>query len=550
MKRAMSNDNSQIRMTIGRVTSDKQRSNYNQMKKYIIISSLILTVTFSGFAQNESDVLLSSQTNLTGTARSTGLSGAMGAVGGDMSALSINPAGIAVYRSSEFSMSTGFITNTTDATQGGMTMSDTKTIMPFNHIGLIGTYKPLREKSQGVISSNFGFTYNRINNYNQNIYWQGENVNYSILDKAVMDGAGYLPADFNPETEPFNYSNTLSGLAYNTYLLNEINENSGEYFNVFEGFDADGNIYWLPTNGIRQIQRVDVSGNGGEYGFTAGMNISNILLLGGSMNFQHISYDELSTYREIDAYGLDNPQPFDIDYFDYHQHRNLSATSINFKIGAIIKPINELRIGLALHTPNWYQFHQEYSSAFTSYFKDNKQYNASSSLQVYDYDLNTPLKFIGSIAYLFGNRGLISADYEYQDYSSAKFNTASNSNIDDASLMAELNNGISTAFQTTHSFRFGAECRLTDNVIARAGYSFQGSPYKEEYLSKKMEFTTYSCGLGFRSDFFFIDTAFMLVDQNKDHYVYNWSNPNYPAVQPTLLESKTYYGTITVGYKF
>jgi len=525
------------------------------MKKYIIISSLFLTTTLSGFAQSESDVLISSQTNLTGTARSTGLSGAMGAVGGDMSAISINPAGIAVYRSSEFSMSTGVISNSTEGTNHGLTMSDNKTIMPFNHIGLIGTYKPLREKSQGIISSNFGFTYNRINNYNQNIYWQGNNVNYSILNKAVMDGDGYSTDDFNndPQLAANNASNTLSGLAYNAYLINEINPNTGQYYSVYEDFDADGNPMWLPTSGIQQIQRIDVSGNGGEYGFTAGMNISNILLLGGSMNFQHISYDESSTYREINAYGLYDPQTYDIDYFDYFQHRNLSATSINFKIGAIIKPINQLRIGLALHTPNWYQFHEEYSAAFSSYFKDNKQYNVSSTLQAYDYNLNTPLKFIGSLAYIIGNRGLVSVDYEYQDFSNAKFNTADNADIDGASYMADLNNGVSTAFQATHAFRFGAEYRLNDNVIARAGYSFQGSPYKEEYLSKKMEFTTYSCGLGYRSDFFYVDAAFMLVNQNKDYYTYNYNYSEaykYEVPQPTLLESKTYYGTITVGYKF
>ena len=52
------------------------------------------------FAQGEMDAYRFSQTELNGTARSMSMGGAFGALGGDMSVMSHNPAGLGVYRSS------------------------------------------------------------------------------------------------------------------------------------------------------------------------------------------------------------------------------------------------------------------------------------------------------------------------------------------------------------------------------------------------------------------------------------------------------------------
>ena len=70
---------------------------------YILTISFFLSLLISN-AQNETDALRFSQTFPGGTARTIGMSGAFGAFGGDFSTLSINPAGIGVYRSSEFSI--------------------------------------------------------------------------------------------------------------------------------------------------------------------------------------------------------------------------------------------------------------------------------------------------------------------------------------------------------------------------------------------------------------------------------------------------------------
>ena len=56
-------------------------------------------------AQNYTDALRYSTEELTGTARFKAMSGAFGALGGDPSAVNINPAGSAIFNASEISFS-------------------------------------------------------------------------------------------------------------------------------------------------------------------------------------------------------------------------------------------------------------------------------------------------------------------------------------------------------------------------------------------------------------------------------------------------------------
>ena len=73
--------------------------NAKNMKKITyILFSLILSAPL--FAQSEIDALRFSQEDIQGTARAMSMGGAFGALGGDQTGVSINPAGIAVYRSS------------------------------------------------------------------------------------------------------------------------------------------------------------------------------------------------------------------------------------------------------------------------------------------------------------------------------------------------------------------------------------------------------------------------------------------------------------------
>ena len=58
-------------------------------------------------AQNELDALRYSNTGTGGTARSYAMANAFGALGADLSAFHINPAGLGLYRKSEVSIGLG-----------------------------------------------------------------------------------------------------------------------------------------------------------------------------------------------------------------------------------------------------------------------------------------------------------------------------------------------------------------------------------------------------------------------------------------------------------
>jgi len=129
------------------------------MKKIIILGVLLATGIVVK-AQNEDDAIRFSMDRFSGTARSMSLSNAVGALGGDFSSIGINPAGIAVYRSSEFSFTPSLVYNQSKTTQYGITNSDDKYSVPFQQIGFVGTYTPMREVTDGIVSSHFSTGYN------------------------------------------------------------------------------------------------------------------------------------------------------------------------------------------------------------------------------------------------------------------------------------------------------------------------------------------------------------------------------------------------------
>jgi len=74
------------------------------MKKLCLIILLVLSLTIWADAQTVDDALRYSQIFYSGTSRFSSMGGAFTALGGDLSTLSQNPAGIGLFRSSEVSI--------------------------------------------------------------------------------------------------------------------------------------------------------------------------------------------------------------------------------------------------------------------------------------------------------------------------------------------------------------------------------------------------------------------------------------------------------------
>ena len=102
-----------------------------------ILSLAIALVSSSVFAQNIDDVVRYSQTNTGGTALSLGMGGATGAIGGDFSSASINPAGLGLYRQSELVISPSIFNFTGNSEYYGTSESDRKFNFNINNLHLV-----------------------------------------------------------------------------------------------------------------------------------------------------------------------------------------------------------------------------------------------------------------------------------------------------------------------------------------------------------------------------------------------------------------------------
>ena len=416
------------------------------MKKIITLIVFIALVSLKTNAQNEIDALRYSNLTFGGTARFIATGGAFGALGGDISTLSINPAGLGVFRSSEFSFSPSIYTSETSSKYLEKTSGDIKYNFNFGNIGFISTYKLRRphDEGQGWEYLNFGFAVNRLANFNNRFLIEGNNYENSLITDYLSKANGKLIDELNPfDTE----------LAYNTYLIDPI-DTIGNYSSV------------VPVSGgVKQSKSITTSGSMNEMAISLGGNYNDQFFIGGTIGFPFIRYFEQSTYRELD---IDTISTFKA--FSLNEDISTIGSGINFKLGMIFIPVKYVRLGAAVHTPTFFTMKDNYTRTMISDFDDGRSYLSSSPNGKFDYELNTPMRIIGSIGFIIGEFGLISADYEFIDYSEARLRAKSYK-------FFEENDAIQTNYRAQNNIRLGGEVRL-EPITIRGGYAIYGSPYK------------------------------------------------------------------------
>ncbi len=130
--------------------------------KYKIILWACFMSAGESFAQDANDALRYSMQSFGTTARSMSMGGAFGALGADFSSLSSNPAGIAVYRRSEFTISPVLQFNNANSSYLGTESTNSNANLGVGNIGFVLAF-PREKKVSGWKGTSFGFGYNRIN---------------------------------------------------------------------------------------------------------------------------------------------------------------------------------------------------------------------------------------------------------------------------------------------------------------------------------------------------------------------------------------------------
>ena len=485
------------------------------MKQLLIITLLISSIP-TLFSQNSSDALRYSRVFYNGTARFQGLGGAFGAIGADFSSIATNPAGLGLYTSSEFTISPYFRMENSSSDFNMETNRDNNLNIGMEDLGLVFHLSGSDKSSSSFKGFNIGFGMNRQNDLNNRVFMEGINKKNSLLNQYV-DILNNTPGGVTPQMINDQYPFDIA-LAYNNNLI---------------FFDTVNHRYMndARNGGLIQSKTVTTEGSINEYDFAFGANYNDRLYIGVTIGIPVIRYSENTQYREI-------KNDTAVHYFrsmTFNQQLETRGTGINFKIGLIYRPADWVRIGAAIHTPTYYGNMRDVWSSDMTGELDFGTNSASSPLGSFDYQLTTPFRAIGSVAFIIGKFGLISGEYEYVNYSQSSFYAS------DASF-SDVNTAIKNKYKSPVNVRFGTEWRI-QKFRLRGGFGYYGSPYQSS--NNTLEMYVASLGWGYRAKHFFVDMTYQWTQTKEDYYFYD---PVY--VDPSQNTYHTGTITTTVGLRF
>ena len=486
---------------------------------YIFIMTMLLAAVAS--AQDQTQAFRFSQFYPEGTARYTSMGGAFGAVGGDFTSASNNPAGLGLYLGSEFTITPTYLLAGASSKYLGQSSRDHKTNLGIGNLGLVTSYNTKR--SEGIVGTTLAFGYNSLNNFHSATTMQGINNSSSLLDNF----AWY--ANSSNELDPF-----YEELAHQLTLM-PLDTIANEYWHYLQPFDAIG----YEGYGQEQVRVVDRRGYVGEYLISAAMNISHKLYLGGTFGLHAVRFYEDIYHRETD---IDDLEP-DFQAFRFGEYNSTRGYGYVFKFGVIFKPVHMLRIGASFHAPVVYQLTDDKFTDLNTYWDSNSGMTddyASSGLFSKEYSLRTPYRTSLSTAVLLGKLGLISAEYEYVDYSTSDLDSPGYKFINE-------NITISRDFGVSHNLKAGAELRLNP-VYLRAGAKYYMNPFVD--TRNGSDIFVYSGGVGFRSNNTFFDLAYSLSKSTDLYGLYQHSPEFEEGFEKAVNEYSRSNVMLTLGYKF
>ena len=555
------------------------------MKK-TVITILMALVAVSSFAQSAYSALTLSENDYEGTARTAAMGNAFTALGGDLGAVSINPAATAVAKHSQFSISPGLsiISSTTAGVSPyennelpyfQRTLRSDRTIFNLPNLG-VSLYFNTGRKS-GIKSYSASFIVNKTAAYNQNLYAAGSNSTTSFMGQMAYEASvnGYPSADLGNENA-FDLMPWKAVIGYQTGMIDP-------YDDIYVG--ASEKVYDNKTafmcGTVDQAYGRNISGNKYEYILNAGVNISDFVYLGVNLSMHSIDYAYSEYFKEtavdpnefmISYTGADGQEiPSLTKYFNkmkYNMNYSYSGIGYSAKIGVIVTPLQGLRLGAALQTPTINTIDETWDESGETEFSGvgGGKYSSQSPYGENTWSFRTPLKANFGVAYTFGNQGLISADYELCDYSRTRYQT---SLYTDKLVLEDINDEMKNSYGISHKLRLGAEYKPLPFLAVRAGYNFNTSAEKAiwdgfEYVSIKPTFSHKAAiGLGFSSNkSFFADIACTRSFLSKEYfmpysdYVFKYTKEGDIAVDPNyyapeiLIQSSLWNVILTLGFRF
>jgi hypothetical protein len=384
-------------------------------KKLLILMTLLISMTaFSQVIGYDDAGLLFSRENIKGTSRYTAMSGAFGALGGDLSAADVNPAGLAIFKYSESTLT-------------------------------------LDSRSTDIISTYYNTATNN----------SDDRINFAQAGGVIIfDNGSDMWSKF---ALGVNY--TIVNDFTNGYVTNGNSQISEFNVDPFLNFDNDdtNDIFYNNVESQRFIN--NTSGSNDKVTFTIAGQYDDDTSFGFSVITHSLDYFQHVRFNEVNNDGNANVLDAQLD-----QRLLITGEGIGFGFGVISKSVDNFRFGASFETPTWYELTEEFEESTNIQLSNTAtQYNENPDINIFDYRVKTPLKLTGSFAYIFGKAGLISFDYVYKDYSSIKIKPSSEFNTENQTINDNLT--------STGLIKVGAEFRHK-NLSFRGGFHTEDSPIK------------------------------------------------------------------------
>ena len=541
---------------------------------FIILFAL---AAMSAQAQPAYDAFRFRERNYEGTARSVAMGNAFTALGGDLGSIGINPAGSAVAKYSQFTI-TPSLTVSSNTTQGVSPYTDgylpyferqfkqTATHFAIPNFGM--TFNWDTGRSSGLKNVTFGFVMNRVNDWNEDVYAAGRNSTTSFMGSmaanATMDGM--LGANLNMNNA-YDYDPWKYVVGYQSGMISTF----GVYDDQFVGasellFENNMGETEISLGGpLDQSYGRRVRGGKNDYLINLGFNISDFLYIGANLGITSMNY----TYDEYFVEEAVDPSDFGIEfdngkkaYFDgmkYKYSYEANTSGVYGKFGFILTPGLGLRIGAAIQTPTATTVNEYwYYSGETTYTDNSFNGYAESPEGEDQYRFREPWRANFGVAWTLGKLAVFSADYEMCNYSSMKFRR--NGFDDGREYFIDLNDEIRSIYRKSQMFRAGVEIKPVDVLALRAGYGVTTSPEKFNlngeqldipaaqnvsfglgFISRKSFFADIACRYAFASDEYFMPY---------DDYMFD-ADGNVTDFAPEILNRKDNWKVLlTLGWRF
>ena len=528
------------------------------MKKIITLAALGLLIAAPMSAQTVYDAAKITNKDLNGTARFVGMGGAMGALGGDISTIGTNPAGIGVYRSNDAMVSFGFSSYGTESNYVGNKMNSDKMRASFDNAGFVLSSKIGNATALRYV--NFGFNYHKAKSFYKNMPMGGNLGDYTQTDYMAAQAGGIKDWSGDIYTDP--EVGWLSALGYDGYLITDLIAHNGQgdvpsgYVPYMVGgkqvknLNGDlvyitpgeyGGMFWGGNGSFRSEERGGID----QYDFNISFNINDRVYLGVTVGAYAIDYSKYTFYDEnyLDKAGNATGQGYNLQSWN-----KIHGSGFDVKFGAIVRPFeySPLKIGLAIHTPTYYNLDYKTNARLESDVLNDLdianesevgsgvigQYNVDTydilkGDMVRQFQLQTPWTYNVSLGYTIGKDLALGAEYEYQDYSSMKFKDQ-----EGYSDTFGYENSTTSMLKGVSTIRLGAEYKVIPQFALRAGYNytsaiFNSDAYKDlpynsiqtdtDFANTKA-LSNYTLGIGYRGSMFYADLAYKYSSYKEDFH--------------------------------